>query len=215
MKTVMLVDGGPRKNMNTASLADSFAQGVTSLGEIEVRRVRLYGLNYRGCMSCLACKLRGKSSRICVFPDDLKPVLEDISRADGLALATPIYLGDMTAQTRAFLERLIFAWLSYEDFTMTVPRRMPVAFLYTMNAPEEYLPMLDARLKFTEDIVEKALGESERVMACFTSQVRDYSKYEMAGCDPEARARYRAVHWEKDLAKAFDAGRRMAEKILA
>jgi len=215
MKTVMLVDGGPRKNMNTTSLADSFAQGLTSLNGIEVRRIRLYGLNYRGCMSCLACKLRGKSSRICVFPDDLKPVLEDISRADGLALATPIYLGDMTAQMRAFLERLIFAWLSYEDFTMNAPRRMPLAFLYTMNASEEYLPMLDARLKFTEDILSKALGESERVMACFTSQVRDYSKYEMAGCDPEARACYRAEHWEKDLAKAFDAGRRMAEKILA
>jgi len=71
MKKIILIDGGPRKNMNTASLADAFADGIRESGNIEVKRVRLYDLKYRGCMSCLACKLKGRSSRICLFPHDV------------------------------------------------------------------------------------------------------------------------------------------------
>ena len=212
---VMIIDGGPRKNMNTASLADAFADGIREAGGIEVQQVRLYDLKYRGCMSCLSCKLKGRSSRICLFPDDLKPLLEEIASADGLAVATPIYMGDMTAQTKALLERLVFPWLSYEDFSVAAPKRIPVAFLYTMNAPEDMLPMLVPHLEFTEQLVGNGFDLMDRVAACFTAQVRDYSRYEMAGCDPDARMRYRETHWAADLKKACDSGRNMAEKILA
>ena len=215
MKKIILIDGGPRKNMNTASLADAFADGVRESGDIEVKRVRLYELKYRGCMSCLACKLKGKSSRICLFPDDLKTLLEEVASADGLAVATPIYMGDMTAQTKAFLERLVFPWLSYENFSVAAPKRIPVVFLYTMNASEDFLPMLIPHLEFTEKLVGNGFDLMERVAACFTAQVKDYSRYEMARCDPDARMRYRETHWPADLKKASDSGRNMAKKILA
>ena len=215
MKKIILIDGGPRKNMNTASLADAFADGIQEAGSIEIKRVRLYELKYRGCMSCLACKLKGRSSRICLFPDDLKPLLEEVASADGLAVATPIYMGDMTAQTKAFLERLVFPWLSYENFSVAAPKRIPVVFLYTMNASEDFLPMLIPHLEFTEKLVGNGFDLMERVAACFTAQVKDYSRYEMAGCDPDARMRYREAHWSADLKKASDSGRNMAKKILA
>ena len=215
MKKIILIDGGPRKNMNTTSLTDAFADGIRAAGDIEIKRVRLYDLKYRGCMSCLACKLKGKSSRICLFPDDLKPLLEEVASADGLAVATPIYMGDMTAQTKAFLERLVFPWLSYENFSVAAPKRIPVVFLYTMNASEDFLPMLIPHLEFTEKLVGNGFDLMERVAACFTAQVKDYSRYEMAGCDPDARMRYRETHWPADLKKASDSGRNMAKKILA
>lgn len=214
MKKMILIDGGPRKNMNTASLADAFADGIRESGGIEIKRVRLYELNYRGCMSCLACKLKGRSSRICLFPDDLKPLLEEVASADGLAVATPIYMGDMTAQTKAFLERLVFPWLSYENFSVAAPKRIPVVFLYTMNASEDMLQTLIPHLEFTEKLVGIGFDLMERVIACFTTQVKDYSRYEMAGCDPDARMRYRETHWPADLEKAKAAGQHMAEAIL-
>ena len=214
MKKIILIDGGPRKNMNTAFLADAFADGIREAGDIEIYRVRLYDLKYRGCMSCLACKLKGKSSRICLFPDDLKTLLEEVASADGLAVATPIYMGDMTAQTKAFLERLVFPWLSYENFSVAAPKRIPVVFLYTMNASEDFLPMLIPHLEFTEKLVGNGFDLMERVAACFTAQVKDYSRYEMAGCDPDAGMRYRETHWPADLEKARTAGQRMAEAIL-
>ena len=39
----MIVDGGPRNNMNTAQLLQRFAEGVKLVGEdVEVKSVRLY-----------------------------------------------------------------------------------------------------------------------------------------------------------------------------
>ena len=94
MKKIVIVDGGPRKNMNTAELLQSFAEGANSVGsDIEVKTVRLYDLNYKGCMSCMACKLKGKVSNICLFKDALTPILEEIAKADGLVLGSPIYFG--------------------------------------------------------------------------------------------------------------------------
>ena len=45
MKRIVIIDGGPRKNMNTAQLLQRFAEGAKSVGEnIEVKSVRLYDL---------------------------------------------------------------------------------------------------------------------------------------------------------------------------
>ena len=41
MKKIILIDGGPRRNMNTAALCDAFAEGARSVSpEIEVERRR-------------------------------------------------------------------------------------------------------------------------------------------------------------------------------
>jgi hypothetical protein len=49
MKKIMIIDGGPRKTFNTASMLQKFAEGATSVSsEIEVKTVRLYGLDYKG-----------------------------------------------------------------------------------------------------------------------------------------------------------------------
>ena len=139
MKKIIVIDGGPRKNFNTASMLQKFAEGAMSVSDkIEVKTVRLYGLDYKGCMSCMACKIKGKASNVCKFKDALTPVLEEIAEADGLALGSPIYFGDVTGQMRTFLERLAFPWLSYNDYSMTAPKRpgafgIPLAFLQRLQ----------------------------------------------------------------------------------
>jgi len=212
-KKIIIIDGGPRRNMNTAQMAASFAEGIRSSGkEIDIKQYRLYDIEYRGCMSCLGCKLKGRSSQVCVFKDGLKEVLDEVSTADGLAIASPIYMGRNTAQTQAFLERLVFPWLSYNDFSLSTVKKMPVVFIYTMNATEQYMPMLLQQLEFTENLVANGLGSVERVIAFNTTQVKDYSRYEMAAAS-QGKAEYRAEHWEKDLQSAFDAGKHMAITI--
>lgn len=134
MKKIIIIDGGPRKNMNTAQLLQRFAEGVKSVGnDVEVKTVWLYELDYKGCVSCMSCKLKGNVSNICRFKDALTPVLEEIAQADGLVLGSPIYFGEVTGQMRTFLERLAFPWLSYNDYSMTAPKRIPVVFIETLN----------------------------------------------------------------------------------
>ena len=213
MKKIMIVDGGPRKTFNTASMLQKFAEGAMSVSEqIEVKTVRLYGLDYKGCMSCMACKIKGKASNICKFKDALTPILEEIAQADGLVLGSPIYFGDVTAQMRAFLERLAFPWLSYNDYSMTAPKRMPVVLMETMNGtPERNNSQGYGSMEFC---IQTALGEPEHLVAYNTYQVKNYDRFELASFSEEAKRQWRDEHWEQNLQQAFDAGKRMAEKIL-
>ena len=186
MKKIIIIDGGPRKNMNTAKLLKSFAEGTKSVGsDIEVKNIRLYDLDYKGCMSCMACKLKGKASNICRFKDALTPVLEEISQADGLVLGSPIYFGEVTGQMRAFLERLAFPWLSYNDYSLTASKRMPVVLVETMNGTPERNN--SNHFGTMEWCITSALGGPQRIIAYNTTQVAKYDNYELGGFSEEAK----------------------------
>ena len=58
MTKVMIINGSPRKNFNTAKLLKSAAQGAEAAGA-ETEIVHLYDLSYKGCISCLMCKRKG------------------------------------------------------------------------------------------------------------------------------------------------------------
>ncbi len=213
MKKIIIIDGGPRKTMNTAQMLQRFAEGAKSVSEqIEVMTVRLYELDYKGCMSCMACKVKGRASNVCKFKDALTPILEETAQADGLVMGSPIYFGDVTGQMRTFLERLAFPWLSYNDYSMTAPKKMPVVLMETMNGtPERNNSQGYGSMEYC---IATALGQPEHLNAYNTYQVKDYSRFELAGFSEEAKRQYRDENWEKDLQQAFDTGRRMAEKIL-
>ena len=160
----------------------------------------------------MACKIMGKASNVCKFKDALTPVLEEIAEADGLVLGSPIYFGDVTGQMRTFLERLAFPWLSYNDYSMTAPKRMPVVLMETMNGlPERNNSQGYGSMEYC---IKAALGEPERLIAYNTSQVKNYDRFELGSFSEEAKRQWRDEHWEQDLQKAYEAGRRMAEKIL-
>lgn len=210
MKIIIIIDGGPRKNMNTAKLLQRFAEGAKSANnDTEVKTIRLYDLDYKGCMSCMAYKLKGKASNICRFKDALPPVLEEIAQADGLVLGSPIYFGDVTGQMHTFLERLSFPWLSYNDYSLTAPKRMPVVLVETMNGTPERNN--SNHFGSMEWCITTALGEPQRIVGYNTCQVAKYDRYELGGFSEEAKHAWRDAHWEEDLQKAFEAGRQMAE----
>lgn len=213
MKKIIIIDGGPRKTFNTASMLKKVAEGANSVSEgIEVKSYRLYDLDYKGCMSCLACKIKGKAVNICKFKDALTPILEEIAEADGLVLGSPNYFGEITGQMRAFLERLAFPWLSYNDYSQTAPKRMPVLLIETQNGTKEYNNCNG--YGSMEFCISQALGEPEKLIAYNTYQVKNYNSYELAGFSEEAKRQYRDAHWEDDLQQAYNAGKRMAEKII-
>lgn len=212
MKKIIIIDGGPRKNKNTAQLLQKFAEGAKSVSkEIETKVVRLYDLDYKGCMSCMACKVKGKASNICRFQDGLTPLLENIAQADGLVLGSPIYFGEVTGQMRSFLERLAFPWLSYNDYSLTAPKRMPVVLIETMNGtPDRNNSNSFGSMQWC---IATALGEPQHIIAYNTCQVAHYDSYELGGFSEEAKHAWRDAHLEEDLQKAYKAGQQMAEKI--
>ncbi|MBR1609332.1 MAG: flavodoxin family protein [Kiritimatiellae bacterium] len=219
MKRILIVDGGPRRAMNTSALCDAFDEGARSASpEIGTARVRLYDLPpWKGCMSCLACKLRGRETGECALRDGLSDALRAANEADGIAVASPVYFGEWTAMTRAFLERLVFPWLHYTDFSVAAPKKKALAWIYSMNATAEHFAQFRRNIAMLEGALARGTGDADpAIVAAFTTaQTKDYSRYAMDGLDPAAHLAWREAHWEEDLAKARAAGRATAEKALA
>ena len=116
VKTV-IVNGGPRKEWNTAQLLCGAAEGAQAAGA-ETEYIDLYDLSYSGCRSCLACKRKGVENPCrCFFRDGLSPVIEKVHQAHHLIIGSPIYFGQPTGQLRCFLERVLFPTLSYNSFS--------------------------------------------------------------------------------------------------
>ena len=118
---VIAINGSPRKKWNTARLLEHALKGAESMGA-ETKLIHLYDLDYKGCMSCFACKLKGgESFGRCAVNDDLAPILEEIKSADAFILGSPIYFGDVTGEMRSFLERLLFPNPIYINDLKEVP----------------------------------------------------------------------------------------------
>jgi len=181
MKTIIL-NGSPRKNWNTAQLLKEAQKGAESAGAA-VEYIDLYDLNYNGCRSCLACKRKGIAEPCkCYWKDDLSPVLERIWQADRLITGAPIYYSEPAGGFRSFFERLTFPAMSYNDYSSVFNGRVDVDMFLTMNAPMEYYKQAYER-KMQEYFAPLRFlnGQSRIIPVCDTLQVKDYSKYDMAG----------------------------------
>jgi multimeric flavodoxin WrbA len=210
---VYAINGSPRKNNNTATLLQKALDGVKASAkdkEIETKIINLYDLNYTGCKSCFACKrLEGKSYGKCAIKDDIYEVLEELSQADGIIFGTPVYFGNMTGQLLSFLERLLFPYLVYDkNYSTIAPKKMPTAFIYTMNVSEELMEMANYKSTFnrTESAIERIFTKPQVMYSNNTYQFDDYSKYKSDAFSEEAKAEHRKVQFPKDCQKAFEIG---------
>ena len=209
MKNITIIDGGPRGNMNTAAMAAAFTDGARD-GGAQVKTFRLYDIDYKGCRSCLVCKLKGRKMALCAYRDGLTEVLREATYADAVVLVSPVYFGRVTGQMECFVERLVFPWLSYDDHSLNPPKRIPWAVIYTMNDTKDNL----RGLRSFELLVGGFYGDMpEKAVAYNTCQVDDYDRYDMAAHPKEEKLRWRAEHWSNDLAAARELGKRMAEKV--
>ena len=217
---IYIVNAGPRKNWNTAQMCASFADGAKSEGA-ETAEVNLYDLDFKGCRSCFACKLKGGANfGRCSYPDGLTPLLDDIARADGLVIASPVYVLDVTGVAREFLERLLFPFIQYdENHSSGAPKRLRTAVIYTMNITKKFLEedLLGAMFENAFRNFEFALGGTftppVRICAYDTYQFSDYGKYAAELFDERLKAKRRGEEFPKELRAAYDAGAAMARAI--
>jgi multimeric flavodoxin WrbA len=216
---IYVLHGGPRLKWNTHMMCESFADGARSVGA-DVEVIHLFDLNYRGCYSCFACKLKGgKSYGRCGHPDEIHDLLDRVAQADGVVFASPIYFGDVTAQLRGFAERLFFPFNSFDaEFHKLAPKRLATAVIYTMNVKEPVMDSYVGRdgegpIGFFERWIETIFTKPERICAFDTYQFRDYTKYLADGWNEKEKAERRKLRFPKDLQNAFDAGTRMVGKI--
>lgn len=111
--------GSPHASGNTASMARMLLGELQAFGA-EVTTYELNGLKYRGCQGCWACQ---RTSDHCVLRDGLSPVLEDIRSSDLVVVASPIYFGDVSSQTKGLIDRF-FSYHAPDFRTSPTPSRL-------------------------------------------------------------------------------------------
>jgi multimeric flavodoxin WrbA len=184
------------------------AVGAGAADEIVVEQFRLYDLDFKGCVSCFACKRVGARLERCALLDGLTPLLDAVADCDGLVIGSPIYLSEVTGLTRAFLERLCFPYLSYDKKPSSFPKRIKTGFVYTANAPEDAYGEIGYWDLFRRngELLERLFGKSSWVLASETWQFDDYEKYASGMFDAAQRAERHATVFPQDLQRAFELG---------
>lgn len=206
---VIAINGSPRKNGSTSILLEKALEGAASQ-KAETEMIHLYDLNFKGCISCFACKvLGGKSYGKCAVKDDLKELLNKIEAADAFILGSPIYFGEVTGEMRCFLERLFFQYLVYDkERSLLVPKKIKTGFIFTMNAPQGVAKEIGYEHKFEgyEGILKRFFGSSKSLGVMDTLQFDDYSKYMATGFNSKAKVKRREEVFPVDCEKAYQFG---------
>ena len=217
----LFINGGPRKNWTTVKMLEQAMKGAEEAGA-ETELIHLYDYNFKGCMSCFACKLKNaKTNGVCAIRDELRPILEKAHEADVLVMGSPVYFSYPTGVLRSFMERLMFPINSYnpkidKDGTMhssLLGKFVPTAMIYTMGAPKQmtidnhYPEVFGENARFLETL----FGYTETLCTYQSYQFNDYSRYDVMDGTQQARAKYRDEQLPIDLENAYQLGKRLTE----
>lgn len=113
--TLLTVSASPRRDSSTAEALNIATEAALDAWPALARlHVDLARREVRPCIGCWSCRDEFR----CVIKDDFQQIMQEIaaSRVVAILFATPVYMGSMSAQGKAFWDRSIvfrcrdFAW---------------------------------------------------------------------------------------------------------
>ena len=128
---ILVLTGSPRKNGNSATLADRFIKGATEAGHT-VERFDAAFKKVHPCIACNSCGMNGP----CVFKDDFEFVRRHIVEADCVVFATPMYYFGISAQLKAVIDRFYAI-----NGSIHVPKKAVLLMTYANTAASEAVPI--------------------------------------------------------------------------
>ncbi|WP_075062647.1 flavodoxin family protein [Ornatilinea apprima] len=113
MAKILSIVGSYRKNGNTARVLNLLHEDILNKAErenisVEIETVFLGEFNLNPCRGCRCCFDRGEDT--CPLgDDDLNTLFKKMHAADGLIIATPVYVNDVSGLVKTWMDRLAFA----------------------------------------------------------------------------------------------------------
>lgn len=147
--------GSPRRNGNTEELMKHVLQGAAEVGA-QTKLISLNELQIRGCQACGFCR----SKDGCAVKDDMQKLYQEINEADAVVIGSPIYMWNLNAQTKAFIDRL-YCYMN-NDYTSKLNKPALLVITQGQKSPDTFKPSLDTAsgvltflgLKIQEVVVE-------------------------------------------------------------
>lgn len=99
---IVVINGSPRKNGNTARMVESFKARAEEGGS-EIVVFNAATSNIGGCHACETCF---KSGKACTYDDDFNTIAPDLLEADGIVFACPTYWYSFPGQIKNVIDKL-------------------------------------------------------------------------------------------------------------
>jgi len=100
---VVAFNGSARRDGNTAILLQTVLTELERDG-IQTELIQLATEHLQGCGACFRC-FKQKDKRCSVDTDPINTYIAKMAAADGILLGSPVYFADVTANTKALIER--------------------------------------------------------------------------------------------------------------
>ncbi len=134
MAKIVVFMGSPRKKGNVDTILDEIIKGANE-NNADVKKYYLNDMNIKACQGCLYCRKKPT----CAYKDDMIQVYEDIKDAEYVIIGSPVYICQVSAQTKLLLDR--FYPLTEIDKAKHTPRfgNKKLIMVYTQAAPMSFL----------------------------------------------------------------------------
>ncbi len=160
---ILGIEGSPRKNGNTEKLVKAVLQGAMEEGH-DGEFLKLADMRISPCLGCIGCRETGE----CVIKDDMSRIYEGFQAADAIVIGSPVYMWQVSAQTKMFMDRLVP--FIKPDFSTRLDREKRLVLAFTQGNPDsqafqpyfDYLEKLFSFLHFRVKGVLVAPGTREK-----------------------------------------------------
>lgn len=134
MAKILALVGSPRKGGNVDTIIDEIGKGAKSI-DVEIKKIYLNDLNIKGCQGCLYCR----KNPVCIIDDDMSKIYKLIDDAKYIIIGTPVYICQVSAQTKLLLDRL-YPLTEIDKFRHT-PRygNKKLIMIYSQAAPFSFI----------------------------------------------------------------------------
>ena len=105
MIKILGICGSPVKNSNTERILKEALESIQR-EDVRTEIVTLNGKNIQDCIHCNWCLLKQEEGKFCSIEDDMADLYPKLLEADGLLLATPVYIGRLSGHMAAVLDRM-------------------------------------------------------------------------------------------------------------
>lgn len=99
---VTAINGSQRPNGNTSIILNEVLD-ILKQNHMETEVLTLNG-HIHGCTGCGKCF--SNETHCCVQQDEINNIFKKLAESDAILLGTPVYFADVTANMKAFLERI-------------------------------------------------------------------------------------------------------------
>jgi multimeric flavodoxin WrbA len=134
---IVTILGSPRKAGNTSHVLAWIEQAMQSKGQ-DVERVNLIDYRIGPCRECMQCR-RDNRDLCANHSDDADAILQKLSRADAVLIASPVFCWGFPSHLKALLDRMFCLsddYVSNPDYATRLQGKT-MGLLLTCGGPEE------------------------------------------------------------------------------